>query len=188
MLHSMKIKITHTFLFLLLSANAIISANAGPHSHEAHEHGVAQLTLAIEGNVLAIEFESPAANLVGFEHKARTQEEIKQVKQAKDILNSPEALFSFIGTNCIAQKTTADVSGVKGDAHNEHKHHDHPKNHSEITANYLFNCKNSSQLTSLSIALFEKFNGIKIINATWITDTEQRAEKLNAEKKIIFLR
>jgi len=35
---------------------------------EAHEHGKAELTLAIEGKLVEVSVHSPAVNLVGFEH------------------------------------------------------------------------------------------------------------------------
>ena len=36
----------------------------------AHEHGAAQLNVALEGQRLELALESPAMNLVGFEHAA----------------------------------------------------------------------------------------------------------------------
>lgn len=45
-------------------------------AHGAHEHGKANLGLAIEGKVVRGEFESPAVNLYGFEHEARSPEQI----------------------------------------------------------------------------------------------------------------
>ena len=52
-----------------------LAAMAHDHDHDhaehaslgAHEHGVAQLNVALDGNTLEIELESPAMNLVGFE-------------------------------------------------------------------------------------------------------------------------
>ena len=82
-----------SILPLLLTAS-ISSAN------EAHVHGLAHLTLALEGNVLAIQFESPAGNLIGFEHKAKTEQEIQKVTQAKQVLSATDKVFTFHGTEC----------------------------------------------------------------------------------------
>lgn len=52
---------------LLLATSA--GAAAGEHrEHGAHEHGVAQLNLVLEGEKLLIELASPGVNIVGFEH------------------------------------------------------------------------------------------------------------------------
>ena len=40
-------------------------------SLDGHVHGTVELTLAQEENILHISLESPAANIVGFEHKAK---------------------------------------------------------------------------------------------------------------------
>ena len=62
----MKTSMVHILFTLLLPLFLI----AKVHAEEAHIHGLATLTLALEGNSLEIEFESPAANLVGFEHRS----------------------------------------------------------------------------------------------------------------------
>ena len=36
----------------------------------AHEHGVAKLNVVLDDNTLELELDSPAMNLVGFEHAA----------------------------------------------------------------------------------------------------------------------
>ena len=63
--------------------------------HEAHEHGVAHMNVAFEGNELYIEFISPAANIVGFEHQPRTQEQKAAVKAAIKKLEAGEKLFAL---------------------------------------------------------------------------------------------
>ena len=44
-------------------------------SHHAHEHGVATLGVAIEQRQLDIILESPAINVLGFEHSPRAPAE-----------------------------------------------------------------------------------------------------------------
>jgi hypothetical protein len=81
----------HGFLKILLSIIAVstvlglnlltIQATEFRH-HEAHEHGVAHMNVALEGYDLYIEFFSPAANVVGFEHHPRAEEQKSPVKKA----------------------------------------------------------------------------------------------------------
>jgi len=99
------------------------------HEQEAHVHGLAELTLALEGNILEISFESPSANIVGFEYKAKTDEQIAAVKNAKSILESPNKLFTFNGTTCSIKGASADVSALLSG--NDHSDHDDNKDEHE---------------------------------------------------------
>ena len=68
--------------FALLPLHAAQAANhehSHAHAHEehasldAHEHGVASLNVALDGQTLEIQLQSPAMNLVGFEHEAKSE-------------------------------------------------------------------------------------------------------------------
>lgn len=111
-----------------------------PNNHAAHVHGVSILTLAIENNVLELQLESPASNLIGFERKAVTSAEITLVKNVEASLKHADQLFSFMGTTCMLNDSTIDLSAVfnpdddKHSAsnthyephdHNKHNHHRH---------------------------------------------------------------
>lgn len=56
------------------------------HAHGSlgkHEHGVAQLNVALDGKTLELELDSPAMNLVGFEHAASTDADKAAVAKAR---------------------------------------------------------------------------------------------------------
>jgi Protein of unknown function (DUF2796) len=60
---------TVTLCILALFPAGIALADEAEHrEHGPHVHGVAQLNVALDGNVLWIELNSPAMNIVGFEH------------------------------------------------------------------------------------------------------------------------
>ncbi len=186
----MKSTIQYLAVFFLLSVSAI----AKTENQEAHVHGLATLTLALENEILEIQLESPAANLIGFEHKASSPEEKQTIKHAKTLLLSPA--FSFNGTNCKPEQATVDISEVMGNAHDHHHDHDHyhhsedhsDSSHSEITASYQFSCKDGKKLHSISVALFKQFPGIEKIKTVWITETRQGSEMLFPNRNTISLR
>ncbi|MGL5463191.1 MAG: ZrgA family zinc uptake protein, partial [Aeromonas veronii] len=71
----------------LLLAAAAFGAHANhdeheSHSHGAHEHGHGHLNLVVDGDQLMIELQAPAADLVGFEHAAKSDEEKAQYAKA----------------------------------------------------------------------------------------------------------
>lgn len=172
-------------------------ADADEHRHqEAHVHGLAELTMAQDGNTLELELESPAVNIVGFEHKASTPEQIHTVERAKAVLESPQTLLVFSGTSCELKQAVVDVSALMGSDEDGHAHHDnesekhdeHHHEHSEITAHYRFECRQGSQLTSLSVEFFKHFPGIEKLHVMWVTDTQQGAAELTAQSRNIRLR
>lgn len=197
---------TFAFAFFIL-ANVSYAEQKGT-SLDAHVHGLSQLTIAVEGEKVELEFSSPAMNLVGFEHKATSKKDIAAVKQAESILRQPEMLFALSEAKCKPIHTHVDISGLieqhedhhghKGHDehkdhkdhkdHDDHKAHDEHETHSEIVANYSFECKDSSVLSSIKVSLFESFAGIYKIQAMWVTPGKQGSAKLTAENSVVLLR
>ena len=171
---------------------------ADTQAEEAHVHGLATLTLALENQSLEIEFESPAANIVGFEHKAKSAKEKEAVKAAETILQTAVDLFVFAGASCQLKEVQVDISGIMQEEHDDHgHHHDHhhsshddhkDDSHSEIKAHYHFTCNGARKLESVSTALFSQFPGIETINAMWVTDTRQGSTLLNPDSTQFSLR
>ena len=168
-------------------------------TQDAHLHGYAEATVVIEGNSLEFNLDSPSANIVGFEYEASTQSEIDTVKAAEETLKNTKKLFSFIGTSCQAKKVLVDVSALldkKTDtAHNtEHDHHDdhHDEHHhdehgdegevhSDVEANYQFECKDGSKLKSIALVLLNSFPAIETLKVDWVKDGKQGSIKLSGK-------
>lgn len=151
---------------------------------KAHLHGLAELTLVIEGEALEIELESPAANIVGFEHKAKSKEQIAAVEKARELLESSKDVFAFSGGDCEIQQVSADLDALgHHDGHSEH----HESEHSEVTASYRFQCPQANQLESVSVNLMALFPGIETLKVQWITEQHQGAVDLNQHSnRIVF--
>lgn len=122
---------TFAFAFFIL-ANVSYAEQKGT-SLDAHVHGLSQLTIAVEGEKVELEFSSPAMNLVGFEHKATSKKDIAAVKQAESILRQPETLFSLSDAKCKPVYTNVDISGLieQHEDHHGHKGHDEHKDHDD---------------------------------------------------------
>jgi hypothetical protein len=101
----MKLKTVHALPWAL--AVALLALPPGGAAHEAHrhagphEHGVAVLDVAVEGNEVHIELRTPAVNVVGFEHRPATPEQRRRVREALGRLQQGEGLFVFpAGAGC----------------------------------------------------------------------------------------
>lgn len=196
-------------LLLINSAWCIAEKNSHPDNdnHDAHQnghyntqqkthlHGFAELTLAIEANTLEIQFASPAANIVGFEHKARHAEQKQVVNNAQSMLAAAKQIFSFSGSSCTVQQVNVDVNAVLGDAP-RHKHEgghhqphdDSADNHSEISATYYYTCQHGDKLDSITVNLIKYFPAIEKIQVLWLTETQQSATQLTSQSNLILLR
>lgn len=135
--------------------------------HAAHEHGVARLTVATTDNGVEIMLETPAANLFGFEHTAKTDEEKQVVSTAKAKL---EGVFAPNGD------AACDLASHAVDMGHEHE------GHSDVGASWNFTCKNPDKLNSVGVQLFSAFpNGFQHINAEWVTATGAGAQEIEQD-------
>ena len=72
------------FLSIVAAATIVpVTTWAQTRQHGPHVHGHGTVNLVIEGNKLAIELEAPGADIVGFEHPARTAEQTAAVDAAQ---------------------------------------------------------------------------------------------------------
>ena len=169
-------------------------------SLEAHMHGLSELTIAMENQTLEIQLISPAINLIGFEHKARTKEEIAAVSDVLDQLRDHKTLFAFSGANCSHVETSIDVASLidsdnhknstKHDEHDDehdddHEEHAENNSHSNIIANYQLFCENKPSLASITVDLFDAFPATHKIQVMWVVQTRQGAVTLTANKRKI---
>jgi len=155
--------------------------------HEAHEHGVAHLNIALEGENLIIEFTSPAINIVGFEHHPTTEKERAAVKQALQNLSKGEALFVLspgAGGKLanFSAKTDVDESDSGSTPDSEEEEH-----HSDFRVEYHFLCKNPEKLEQIQVMLFQSFPGIETIEAQLLTPKRQTAVELNRKSNKISM-
>ncbi|MEM7462821.1 MAG: DUF2796 domain-containing protein [Pseudomonadota bacterium] len=117
----MKLLLTTACSLALLSAAAIAEEKR---DLSAHEHGVAQLNVAIEGNSVVMEFEAPGADIVGFEHPATSDEDKQMIKAGISTLEDLTKLVNFPEeSNCTVTEASAELHSE--DEHDEHGHDDH---------------------------------------------------------------
>ena len=174
--------------FALLPLHAAQAANhehSHAHAHEehasldAHEHGVASLNVALDGQTLEIQLQSPAMNLVGFEHEAKSEADKAKVAAARQHLEQPQALFALpIEAKCALQDSELDSPLFGGHAHEEHEHADE-HGHSDIDASYRFACANAEALQTLELgSFFGTFPGTEKLEVQLIGPSGQQGAEL----------
>ena len=168
------------------------------HAHGSlgkHEHGVAQLNVALDGKTLELELDSPAMNLVGFEHAASTDADKAAVTKARAQLEKPLELFALpvtAGCSVASQELRSPLFGDKAPAH-AHKEkagheHEHEHGHADIHGHYQLSCEKPELLKLLTLAeFFKRFPATQKIQVQLIGPDGQKGADLapaSAELKL----
>ncbi|HEU0157987.1 MAG TPA: DUF2796 domain-containing protein [Hyphomicrobiaceae bacterium] len=171
--------------------------NAQQRQLGAHEHGRGTLNLAIEGTRVSLELEVPAADIIGFEHVAKTPRQKAAVAQAKKQLLAPQALFKFPGAaGCVVADASVDL-----EADGEHEHEQakaggdgaktadagQEANHSNFHAQYSFTCKTTASITVVEFGYFQAFAGAQKLEVNVITAKGQSSFEVTRTKPRIDL-
>ncbi|WP_117235830.1 zinc uptake protein ZrgA [Vibrio maerlii] len=97
--------------------------------HDAHVHGEVELNLAQDGNEILVEITAPGADVVGFEHAPKTDEQHHAVEDALAALKDANSLLAFNAeANCKLEHASSSTTLMAGE-HDEHDHHDDHKGH-----------------------------------------------------------
>ncbi|WP_367373129.1 DUF2796 domain-containing protein [Pseudomonas lini] len=182
--------------FALLPLAVAHAAVEHDHDHDehgslsAHEHGVGRLNAALDGQTLELELESPAMNLVGFEHAATTDADKAKVATVRALLEKPLVLFNLpkaAGCMVATQELESPLFGDKPDAddHDEEDAkdgHEHHHDHSEIHAHYQFSCSAPGALKTLDLAnIFNTFPATQKIQVQLISPSGQQGVEVTAK-------
>jgi hypothetical protein len=91
---------------------------------DAHEHGVGTLNIAIDGTTIAMAFEAPGADIVGFEYAAESDIDLAAIDAAVATLDAPLDLFVMSdAANCSLVEAQAALEGEDG--HDDQSEDDH---------------------------------------------------------------
>lgn len=158
------------------------------HDHEhgtlpAHEHGVARLNVGLDGNTLELALESPAMNLVGFEHMPGSDADKAKIEAVRKQLEQPLKLFglaSSAGCKEDQQELESPLFGsdpaAKHDDDDDDDHdHAHEHQHSEIHAHYQLTCASPAKLTQIDLSpLYKAYPQTQKINVQLVGPNGQK--------------
>lgn len=174
-------------LFGMLTVISLFSLPlaAEEHDHErrehgAHVHGTAKLKMAIEGQTVLIELETPAMNVVGFEHMPESDEQKQQVAEAVKALGDYRNLLQLKDGDC-KQESAEVESPLKEEEQAKHEHAD-------FEVGYRLSCKDASAVEGVEFTVFDHFPGFKKVELEWVSDAGQGAKEATKEHAYIELK
>jgi hypothetical protein len=192
-----------TWVLFAIGVGLAAAAGAG-HAQQrqagAHEHGRGTLNIALEGSRLSMELEAPGADIVGFEHKAKTQKQKAAVEKAMTRLEAPEPLFELpAAAGCVLEAASVRLER-EGHGHDhdakphggkhKHRHDKEPtgdSEHSSFRAEYAFDCKAPASLTTIGFGYFKAFASAQKLDVTVVTPKQQSRFEVSRSKPRIDL-
>jgi hypothetical protein len=150
---------------------------------------VGRLNAVLDGQALELELDSPAMNLVGFEHLATTPADKAKVAAVRKQLENPVALFNLPkAAGCVvsSQALNSPLFGDKPEADHDDDDdhatdgkgaaaHEHHHDHSEIHAHYQFTCATPTALSNLDLTqVFKTFPATQKIQVQLIGPSGQQ--------------
>ncbi|WP_054886544.1 DUF2796 domain-containing protein [Pseudomonas sp. NBRC 111130] len=155
----------------------------------AHEHGVARLNAVLDGNTLELELDSPAMNLVGFEHMASSDADKAKVAAVRQQLEQPLKLFalaSSAGCKEDQQELESPLFGDAAKADDDGDEHEKGHVHSDINAHYQLTCATPEKLNQIDLApLYKAFPATQKINVQLIGPNGQKGVETSPAKAVV---
>lgn len=184
----------------VLACGLVQTVSAGEHrEHGAHVHGIGRLNVAFDSNTLEIELDSPAANLVGFEHAPRDPAEKTKLDQTLVLLRDGDTLFvlpAAAGCRMDDVRITREEAKDHDDDGKDHDHHDEGNghhhgdgeeghHHADMNVFYRFRCQNAAALSGVDVRLFEHFPATKKLHVQFIGPKGQGGRELTATDPVL---
>ncbi|KIE20799.1 zinc-binding protein [Vibrio sinaloensis] len=122
-------KLSPIAALIAVAVSHVAIAEEGFRQHEAHVHGEVELNIAQDGKELLMEITAPGADVVGFEHAPKNDEQKKILADAVATLNQADSVFTLsAAAGChVEHVAVTHTLGKESDHHDhdEHKHDDH---------------------------------------------------------------
>jgi hypothetical protein len=180
----------------ILTAGALLfAAGSAPaaekrHAH-THVHGAADMNIVVEGKKVTVEFRSPAEDIMGFEHEAKSEADIKKrdatMKTVKERFNEMVLFDKKLG--CVFQP--GEISLVRTDDAKDAKpgKGDHKKagEHREVRATHHFICEQDPAGSRVRFAVTKMFPGIRDLKIQVLSGAKQSGATIRRDKGDVAL-
>jgi hypothetical protein len=166
----------------------LVLAMAGPAAAgKAHQHGTAQLDIAVDPRRVSIFLDTPLDNLLGFERAPRTEEERQRADAAVARLRAADRIFRIdAAAGCQLAKVDLSSAALKLGAADEVPNRD---GHADLEGRFDFDCKDGRRAAFVEVGLFEAFKDLRRLEIQVATPKGQlKATLLPPASRVALLR
>lgn len=155
---------------------------------DAHEHGVGQLDIAIDGGTIVLTLAAPGADIVGFEHTAEGDDDRAAVEAALADLARPFGLFALpAAAGCEVVSAEASILGADEDEGHDHGDEHEDTGHTEFHAEYGLTCANPAAIDRIGFPYFDRFPGARELEVQMVTGNGARAYEVTRDRPTLDL-
>ena len=167
--------------FLILTISNLLAEET--RQVDKHEHGVGELNVAIDKNIMNFEFMLPGADIVGFEYKAKSEEDINLVNNALTKFEDSENLL-IIPEEGRCNLISLEIKINQEEEHEEHDEHDEEV-HNEFYAKYSFECENIKNINKILFPYFSSFINSGELEIQFISELGSTSFEVEADRPFI---
>lgn len=170
------------FVLVLALATAVEADDKKGHKHshsktqKSHDHGAADINLAVEGKKVAIEFHAPAQAIVGFEYVPTTAADKKKQADALAGLKANIAKMVIFDPKlgCTIAAKSVEVENPEPD-------------HAEIDGDFSATCAQSPAGSKVSFGVSKAYPGIAIVKVQAVGASGSAGAEIKADKGTVTL-
>ena len=179
--------IKRNLILILILVTCSLEASAVAQS--THVHGQGQVGMAIDQNLISMTLESPGADIVGFEHEARTAEEKTTVTEALKHLSDPMFVIQLpANASCKVVQASSEVTSENGDeGHADHEKHENEA-HGSFIAEYQLECATIAAIDSIKFVYFDHFRNAQSLMVVLIDKNGQHRHEISRDNPILYLK
>jgi hypothetical protein len=168
-----------TVFILLVSPISAFPETSSDHALGPHVHGVATLQVAIDTNMMTLNFSSPLDNLIGFEHRPRNQAEVAQVQSMINAFYKTNLFIPTPSAQCQLKTVDLESLVIKKKLNAPKPSHEEPAGHADLDAELVYHCKHAKDVRDLQVNLFKTFPNLHQISAEIVSEHGQAAVQLS---------
>ncbi len=175
-------KMSQCLIVFFIVFSGFSYAETESRQQNAHQHGKAELAIAISKEDVIIELHSPAHNILGFEHQPKTEKQQQLLANAITRLKTTDNIL-IIPKSAQCKLKSVEVESPFSHKNDEIHHHEeeaHEEAHSEFEVIYQYQCGDNKHLTNVNLKpLFENFPGFEQLDVQWLSNNKQSAKTLS---------
>ena len=167
--------------FLLLIGSLPVFAGAQKQTaaqHDNNQQGVAEMMLAIEGEMVMIGVDTPAANFLSFSHAPADDAQKRLQADTLKALSDYKNFLSMNGADCSQVHFNVGSPFQQGAT----------KSPAGFHIGYQLKCKDAAAIKEITFKLFEAYPGFEKVHVVWVTATGQGRDNVTKESAKLTLK